>query len=265
MAVSSVASRAASGYIVDPEWGNERERLRLLAHMCDPWTRDRLNSLGVANGWRCLEVGAGNGSIAAWLGQRVGPDGRVVATDIDLRFIDGLDEPNVEILRHDVAVEDFPEASFDLIHARALLLHLPERRTVLRRMASWLAPGGWLLIEDTDSLPARSSRHSLWRLFWEGCRRVSAMDIDFGRELAAEFADAGLADIDAHGELPLVRGRSLEAQLYQLSVAAVIAPFEAEGLMSARQAAELIEQLDQPEFLEFGAAWIGCWGRRGVQ
>ena len=67
----------------------ERERLALLTQFADPITTRRLTDLGVGRGWRCLEVGAGNGSIARWLASRVGSEGRVVATDLNPRFLGG--------------------------------------------------------------------------------------------------------------------------------------------------------------------------------
>lgn len=54
------------------------------------------------------------------------------------------------MLRHDVRTDDFPEGSFDLVHVRAVLMHIPGRMATLRRMASWLAPGGWLVAQEAD-------------------------------------------------------------------------------------------------------------------
>ena len=59
------------------------ERLRLLAALLDDGTFRLLERLGVQPGWRCLEVGAGGGSVAAWLCDRTAPGGSVLATDLD--------------------------------------------------------------------------------------------------------------------------------------------------------------------------------------
>jgi precorrin-6B methylase 2 len=67
----------------------ERERLALLTQVADPITIRRLTDLRVGRGWSCLDVGAGDGSVAHWLAGRVGPIGRVVATDLNLRFLEG--------------------------------------------------------------------------------------------------------------------------------------------------------------------------------
>jgi SAM-dependent methyltransferase len=123
----------------------ERYRLRALSDIYDPDTVRHLEDLGVGEGWRCLEVGAGEGSIVRWLSGRVGP-GSVVATDLDTRFLAA--GGNVEVVRHDVTVDPCPGEPFDLIHARFVLCHLPGRQRVLQRLAGWLKPGGWLLVED---------------------------------------------------------------------------------------------------------------------
>jgi SAM-dependent methyltransferase len=68
----------------------ERERLRQFEAWGDRYTTHRLESIGIPAGWRCLDVGAGSGSVATLLAHRVGPSGTVVAADIDLRFLTNL-------------------------------------------------------------------------------------------------------------------------------------------------------------------------------
>src|SRR5438477_229199 len=93
-------------------------------------------------------AGAGGGSIALWLAEQVGPSGSVLATDIDTRFLEGLARPNLAIRRHDIATDALPEAAFDLVHARFVLVHVPQRDTALQRMVRALKPGGWLVVEE---------------------------------------------------------------------------------------------------------------------
>ncbi|MFC8239789.1 class I SAM-dependent methyltransferase [Streptomyces chartreusis] len=120
---------------------DEEIRLRLLAQVFDPLCHRTLASLGVARDARCLEVGAGSGSVAQWFcGQA--PDGEVIATDLDLRFLERVQEPRLRRLVHDVTTDPFPDGSFDVIHARLVLSHLPQRDAVMRRMLRWLRPGG---------------------------------------------------------------------------------------------------------------------------
>jgi 2-polyprenyl-3-methyl-5-hydroxy-6-metoxy-1,4-benzoquinol methylase len=71
----------------------ERERLRLMSDILDPSSRFHLKRVGVTAGWRCIEIGAGNGSLSQWLAERVGPTGHVTATDIHTDLMDGIARP----------------------------------------------------------------------------------------------------------------------------------------------------------------------------
>jgi ubiquinone/menaquinone biosynthesis C-methylase UbiE len=145
-----MTSRQTEGQYLFPHDENEGDRLTALASAFDPITRRHLEALGVADGWRCLEVGAGTGTIAEWLSDRVGPKGHVLATDVSLALMEqrGLTADNLELRRHDIVSEPLPEGEFDLVHCRLVLEHLPGRLEALARMARALAPGGWLVIED---------------------------------------------------------------------------------------------------------------------
>jgi 2-polyprenyl-3-methyl-5-hydroxy-6-metoxy-1,4-benzoquinol methylase len=119
----------------------------------------------VAAGWHCLEIGAGAGSIARWLAATAGSTGRVVATDVDTQFLNDLRHPPVEVVRHDITGEPVEQDAFDLVHARAVLEHLPSRGEVVPRLAKALRPGGVLVLEDIVFGPGllpvsgRSSAH----------------------------------------------------------------------------------------------------------
>ncbi len=73
----------------------DHERLTMIEAWLDPVTIRHPTARGVTNGWRCLEVGAGGGPIAAWLGAQVGAAGHVLAIDIDIRLLDAIDIPNL--------------------------------------------------------------------------------------------------------------------------------------------------------------------------
>ena len=128
------------------------ERLALLERIFDPLSRQR-RSL-VQPGWRCLEVGAGRGSMAVWLAEQVGDSGHVVAIDIDASFLKGLNLPNLEVRQHNILndpLDALGPGSFDLVCSRLLLFWLAgKQETAVRRMVECLRPGGWLVDEDGD-------------------------------------------------------------------------------------------------------------------
>ena len=114
-------------------------------------TTAHLGRIGVAPGWRCLELGAGGGSIAAWLATQVGSAGRVVATDFDVSRIRTHSLNQLEVHRLDLVTDALPLGPWDLIHERLVLQHVPARLEVLDRMLTALAPGGWVVLEDFDT------------------------------------------------------------------------------------------------------------------
>src|SRR6266571_2706725 len=141
-------SATGGSYLFGRVGEQERARLAGLSAQFDPVTVRHLTAVGVAAGWHCLEVGAGAGSIAGWLAATAGSTGRVVATDLDTQFLDDLPRPPVEVVRHDITSDPVEHGAFDLVHARAVLEHLPSRGEVITRLLTALRPGGVLVLED---------------------------------------------------------------------------------------------------------------------
>ena len=130
----------------------------------DSRSQRQLAALGIQPGWRCLEVGAGHGSIVRWLAEQVGPQGRVVATDINPRFLTAMQLPNVEVRQHDIRTDPLEPSLYDLAHCRAVLIHMPDPQLGSGGMVEALRIGGWLLIEERISPRSeRSMRPIRWR------------------------------------------------------------------------------------------------------
>ena len=206
---------AEGPYLFSHDWEGEGERLSGLAGAFDPVTRRQLAEVGVGDGWRCLEVGAGTGTIAAWLAEQVGPKGHVVATDISLALMEqrGLAADNLELRRHDILHDPMPEGEFDLIHSRLVLEHLPGREDALARMAGALAPGGWLVVEEitfgTEKALDRRAAVLLGGLLGvvKLIMQRKGFDGTFGRRLPVHFSRLGLTEVNAEGtQLVLVGG-----------------------------------------------------------
>lgn len=245
----------------DPAWNRERERLAMLEEWIDPVSQRRLDALGVRPGMRCLEVGAGSGSIAEWLAERVGPAGHVLALDIDTRFLDGIDSPTIEVRRGDVTTEDLPAGAFDLVHARALVHHLPDPRATIERLLGCLAPGGRILLEDPDVLAAVVSPHVAWRRAWEALLALPGLDVAYGRRLPADLRAAGAEDVDAEIEVHLVRGGTRLAEFQRLSTVALRDALIATGKVTGEELDGLARETEDPDFQEPGFAWVAASGK----
>ncbi|MFD9128710.1 methyltransferase domain-containing protein [Kitasatospora sp. NPDC059571] len=258
------------GYLLDNRQREAGRRFDALAELFDPWTLDHLDRLGPAAGWRCWEVGAGGPSVPAALAARVGPTGHVLATDIDTSWLAGEPLGGVEVRRHDVTRDEPPAGGFDLVHARLVLVHLPDRAEALRRMAAALAPGGLLVVEDAD--PAlqplacpdeRGPAEELANRIRRGFRALLAgrgADLAFGRTLPALLRGAGLADVRAEGYFPVTSAacRELEAA----TVRQLREQLVAGGLATAEEIEQHLAHLRERDLDVTTAPLITCWGRR---
>ena len=179
----------------------ERERLELLQRFHDPLSNRLFDAIGVAEGWRCLDVGAGGGSSTRLLAQRVGEAGCVVATDLDTRLLEPLAGDRVEVVQHDLLVDPLPEAEFDLAHIRLVLMHLPSRLDVLRRIVASLRPGGWLAVIDVDFTdvrvsPATPASQRTWSAFLDAIA-AAGWDPSYGSRLSRNLEALELEEIEA--------------------------------------------------------------------
>jgi SAM-dependent methyltransferase len=259
------------GYLLDNALDHARERLSAGAEWLDPWTVSRLELLGVSSGWSCLEVGAGNGSIADWLCERAGPTGRVLATDIDARFLGELRRPNLEVRVHDIRTEGLPTGAFDVVHARLLLSHLPDPHVALAKLAAAVKPDGWLLVEDFDHLtcgqvdPAEApERARVYQALWSADLRFMAehgVQLDLGRRLFRMFHMQGLTNITAGAFASVSSGGSAYARFLYLGWL----PFrEAYGSMGVTRLDmdQFLDLLRDPEFPMLSHLLVSVSGQR---
>ena len=135
------AAEGGRYFAADREAADELSRLRLLEQINDPYTFRHLDAIGFAEGWHCLEVGAGAGSVVRWLSERTGPTGKVVAADLDPRFLGDISAGNVEVRRCDITKDPIEPSSYDLVHSRAVLTHMQDPAAVLRRIGRSASAG----------------------------------------------------------------------------------------------------------------------------
>lgn len=171
-----------------------------------------LERLGLAEGWTCVDVGAGGGDVSVALAQMVGRDGRVYAVDVDPRRRDeiaSLAAAHSQVLAISQAGEELslPEL-VDLAFCRFLLLHVHEPIRVLRRMAAAVKPGRWVVAQEPITTAGRIGGRPL---SMEGAR-----DQDVGAILPALVGEAGLELVDAWAEAPAGAGPGPVAQYLEV-------------------------------------------------
>lgn len=255
-----------ANYALDNSWDKARRRLSLLEQYLDPMTKRRMKALGIHHGLRCLEVGAGGGSIAAWLCEQVGPTGRVVATDINIELLEKINLRNFEAIKHDITVESPPASDFDFVHSRWLLHHLPKPEAAIRRMIDSLCPGGWLLLEEVDFFPVHTSSSQLYVDFMVALTgnvvRASGRDCFWARALPELVAGMGLRQVGGEGDFSVLQGGSPVAEFFSLTADQMRERIIESGDLSADRLDEALGLLKSPDFWAFGGGGVAVWGQR---
>ncbi len=247
---------------------SESRRLGLLEANRDPSTVRRLTYLGVASGWRCLEVGAGHGSIARWLAQAVGPGGSVVAVDIDTRFLTDLPR-NVEVRELDIREQGVERGGYDLAHCRALLMHLPRPGDVVKRMAEALKPGGLLLAEEGDyglyhygGHPDADELNRVARQSLDALTAAGIVDASFGRGLPGLLMDAGLTFLRAQVDTGVSRPGEPAYEFASRTVLDSAPRLVAAGILTDEGVERIRDYFGQPGTFITGPSVVAAWGKK---
>ncbi|GAC1436247.1 MAG: methyltransferase domain-containing protein [Ktedonobacteraceae bacterium] len=264
-----------SHYIFDNAAQQANQRFNSLETLYDPWTISHLEATGIGPGWHCWEVGAGGGSIAAWLGEHCGLTGHVLVTDIDPRFLMEnvlLDKPQIEIQRHDIANDPLPAQTFDLIHARLVLFHVPTREQALQRMMTALKPEGWLILDEYDrtlidvSYPTTDVVASaLYHKMFVALSRVMearGIDLAWGRSLYRRLRALGLVEVGMEGYMFVWKGRSACASMMRANFEQVREEATSAGFITNEEIDQVFTLLDDPNFAISQHTLFTSWGRR---
>ena len=159
-----------------------------------------LDRLGLREGWKCADVGAGGGDVTVALARVVGRDGRVYAIDSDPARRDEVAaaaaaaaQAQVVALTQTGEELTLPEP-LDLAFCRFVLLHVHSPVAVLGRMRAAVRTGGWVVAQEPVTTAGRI-----------GGRPLSMPDArhpDVGAILPGLAVDAGLELVDAWAEAP---------------------------------------------------------------
>ncbi|GAB3109577.1 methyltransferase domain-containing protein [Streptomyces calidiresistens] len=255
-------------HTAEPETDPEKVRLEQVAALTDPATIRYLEEIGVREGWTCAEVGAGTGSIARWLSNRVGNFGKVHAIDIEPAYMEGITAPNLEVRRQDITTTPLEEGAYDLVHCKILLMHLPERERVLGEFAKALKPGGYLLVEEADirsiqrvdppsPLLTRAAM-ALETFFYFG-----GADPGYGMKLLPAFRRTGLKLLGTDCQLTAVQAGTPEMRTISLSMAKLAPVITKVGLMGEKEIEAVFDQLQQPsDTVLYTPVTVSVWGQR---
>lgn len=225
-------------YILDQGFAQERERLSGMEALWDPGSQAILDDLGIGHGWKCLEIGAGGGSLVEWM---AGRGAHVTAVDIDTRFVEHLACDSITVRQMDIRTDELPQAEYDLVHSRLVLEHLSDRRQILDRLARTLRPGGWIVIEDYDWAAFRfddeDERFSkVTDSILEFMARAG-FERDYGGRVVGDLADAGFADVRGEGRVRIIDSGSPGFDFFRLTFESLRGGVVDAGLITADDAA----------------------------
>jgi ubiquinone/menaquinone biosynthesis C-methylase UbiE len=235
-----------------------------------------LDRVGLEAGAAAIDLGCGPRGILDLLAERVSPAGRVVGLDADpshtamaKTFIaeQGLD---VEILTADARSSGLPAGSFDLVHARTLLINVPEPGEVVAEMVRLAKPGGYVASMEPDTehvicYPPHDAFTRICEIFPLVAARNGA-DPEMGRRVPELFRNAGLEDVRAEVRTQLHPAghsrrtirldlvRSMRPQIVEMGIAT---DSELDELDRAARS-----HLDDPRIVVMSGLLFLCWGRK---
>ena len=243
----------------------ERERLGILSQALDPTHRRHLEELGLQPGWKCMEVACGNGTISEWMAVRVAPGGRVLATDVDIQYLNDIRLPNLEVRRLNILEDPLEQNAYDVVTARAVLHHLPDNALAVERMVSALKPGGVFLSIEPDMLPATAAEPESMRKFWQGWLKWSVsvgIDYSIGRKMPALLVSKGLEDVGAQGYAEFFNGGSLWANMWLETIEELQQRLLDSGSISQELLDDFYNRYDDPSYWTTVINFVASWGRK---
>jgi ubiquinone/menaquinone biosynthesis C-methylase UbiE len=276
---STIEAQGATGTYALGRTPQEYERLRVQSRAWEAATSRLLDQVGLASGASCLDAGCGPGETMRLMAQRVGPSGRVTGIDVDaalgaqtMVMLQSAGHRQCRFAQLDLtADEPVPGAPFDLVYARLLLYHLPQRVKVLRRLWDAVAEGGHLLIQDYDLrvvgvVPTLDSVEELRRVLTEAFT-AAGCDVQTGVRLPELFAQAGIGapdgtDVSGHLE-PLGEAH----RMFTAAYTSVLPTAIEHGITTEPHAVATLSDVahDAARFPSRCALWpllVGAWKRK---
>lgn len=188
--------------------GDSPAEIRHLVEQAEVYSReanDLFDLIGVARGAAAIDMGCGVMGVLHLIAERVGPDGRAVGLDREPRMVEfgrklaGQRRLPVEFIEADATATGLPDRTFDLVHARTLLLNVQNPEEILLEMARIAKPGGVVAVQEPDAGawncdPPHPAFDSLRAAILSAYRRTGK-DFSVGRRIARMLRNAGLDDV----------------------------------------------------------------------
>ncbi|MFD7782756.1 class I SAM-dependent methyltransferase [Streptomyces nojiriensis] len=249
-----------------PELAGEDDRIDLGALAYDDFTLARLRALGAGPGWRCLDVGAGTGTVARLLLDRAGVS-EVLAVDRDTAFLRAHPAPGLTPLEADITALDFSPGRFQLVHARFVLMHLRNWPRMIGKLASLVAPGGVLVLGDAVDLTTPAAPTTTYgrvmRAMWRGLGDSLGTDVSWVPGYPEHLREAGLLSVGAEILVPPLLPGSPISRFWAGTWERARGPMTATGLVDDAAIDAAIRYLDSADCAALSPGLLTAWGVKG--
>lgn len=199
----------------------EMHRLELVSKTYDFLTEKQLSQIITRPGMRCLDIGSGSGSMVKWMSEQPNVS-EVVAVDhlVDLLEEIFIHSDKVKIIKHDInEVMDIDK--FDVINIRFVLMHLRDRKRILKDISKLLKKGGWLVVSDiTVPLedPEEPLFHQVMSVMWDVLIDSIGTDIHWSKSLKSQFNSLGMVNIKEEVFFPPISGDAPMSEFWYLTL-----------------------------------------------
>ena len=255
----------------------EQRRLRKQAEELRQESNSLFDRVGLRSGGRAIDIGCGPQGVLDLLSERVGSTGLVVGIERDdksvaaaRQFAAGRALKNVKVLQGDAAAVGLPGDIFDLVHARLVLVNIPNAEAVVGEMVRLARPGGMVASHEADYLPHFCDPPlRAWDRLLEIFKTYSAangIDLFIGRRTHRLFREAGLVNIEVNPLIHVYPHGHNRRTIFLHFLQNVRDQILDQGLITESEfselTAELKQHLDRPDTLVVSHLFFQVWGRK---
>lgn len=160
------------------------ERLRRLAEVFNPSTRDFLLPLAAGRPQTVADLGCGPGYTTRLLAE-VFPSARVLGIDSSPNFVALARQTPADRVEYEIAdvTQTLPGGPYDLVDCRYLLTHLPRPTAAIELWSNCLQPGGVIAIEENQWIQTEEPAFAKYLAIVEAMLADSGQRLYVGAEL----------------------------------------------------------------------------------